>query len=176
MAGLGQIRREPTGSAGLGGGHPLAPPEDPRGSSVLRLLRFERRWLLRIFEAILPSGMASQVSRGAADVPLGRFLDDFVVHAPLLTVLGLRAALWLVLLAPFLVLRRPRSFLGLERAERVLLLERLRRNDNYVVRELAMFVKMVACLGFCGLAAVQEPLGIYPTDDTPPPWARKAPR
>jgi hypothetical protein len=163
--GLSQIRRE---TVGRGGDHPLAPPQDPTGSS-LRLLRFERRWLVRVFETILPSGAG--LSHGAADVPMGRFIDDFVRHAPLATLIGLRAALWLVMLAP-LVLRRGRTFLGLAEPDRVQLLERLRRSDRYVIRESAALLKLVACLGFCGLAAVQEPLGVYPTDDTPPVWAR----
>jgi hypothetical protein len=174
MAGLSQIRREPKAAAGRGGDQPLAPPRDPVGGSVLRLLRFERRWLVRVFETILPSGIAPQVTRGAADVPMGRFVDDFAAHAPLMALAGLRVGLWMVMLAPLFVLRRARLFLGLPTAERLLLLDRLRRSNHYLVREAALLLKTVACLGFCGLAAVQEPLGIFPTDETPPTWARKA--
>jgi hypothetical protein len=175
MVGLGQIRREPRVAAGPGGDQPLAPPHDPVGSSVLRMLRFERRWLLRVFETILPSGIAPQLPRGAAGVPMGRFVDDFAAHAPLLAMIGLRAGLWMVMLAPLFIVHRCRSFLALPLAERVLLLDRLRRSNRYLVREAALFIKTVACLGFCGLAAVQTPVGIFPTDPTPPTWARKAP-
>src|ERR1700757_3647747 len=129
MVGLSQIRRE----VRRGGDHPLAPPQDPAGGD-LRLLRFERRWLVRIFETILPSGAG--LDRGAADVPMGRFVDDFAAHAPLATLIGLRAALWLVMLAPLLWLRW-RPFLGLRDADRVQVLERLRRSDLYLVRESA---------------------------------------
>jgi hypothetical protein len=143
---------------------------------VLRLLRFERRWLVRVFETILPGGATGELRWGAADVPMGRFVDDFAVHAPLLTLLGLRAALWLVMLAPLLLARpRFRFFLALSAAERLRVLERLRRSDRYLVRESVSLLKLVGCLGFCGLAAVQEPLGIFPTDDSPPTWARKSP-
>jgi hypothetical protein len=175
MAGLSQIRREPARPSGRGGDHPLATPQDPAGSDLLRLLRFERRWLLRIFAAILPSGVDPAQPRGAVDVPMGRFIDDFVVHAPLVTLIGLRAALWLVMLAPLVVLGRARSFLGLGATEQVDVLDRLRRSDRYFVRESALLLKLVACLGFCGLAAVQEPIGIAPLDDLPPDWARRAP-
>jgi hypothetical protein len=139
------------------------------------MLRFERRWLLRVFETIFPSGVVPQLSRGAAGVPTGRFVDDFAAHAPLLALVGLRAGLWMLMLAPLFILRRCRSFLGLTGVERVLVLDRMRRSNRYLVREAAMLLKTVACLGFCGLAAVQEPLGIHPTDETPPIWARKAP-
>src|SRR4051794_3355972 len=110
MAGLSQIRREPARSSGRGGDHPLATPQDPAGSDLLRLLGFGRRWLLRLFTAILPSNVDPAQPRGAADVPLGRFIDDFVVHAPLMTLIGLRAALWMVMLAPVVLLRRWRTF------------------------------------------------------------------
>jgi hypothetical protein len=170
MAGLSQIRREP---AGRGGDQPLAPPGDPTGSSVLRMFRFERRWLLRIFETIFPGAIAPQLPKGAADMPLGRFIDDFAVHAPLQALAGLRVGIWMVMLAPVFILGRARSFLGLSAAEQVLLLDRMRRSRRYLVREALLFVKTVACLGFCGLATVQEPLGIHPTDETPPAWARR---
>src|SRR3954466_4991992 len=92
--GLAESAGEPARSSGRGGDHPLATRQDPAGSDLLRLLRVERRWLLRIFTAILPSNVDPAQPRGAADVPLGRFIDDFVVHAPLMTLIGLRAALW----------------------------------------------------------------------------------
>lgn len=142
---------------------------EPRGSSLLRLLRFERRWVVAIFETVLPAGERA-LPLGAADAPLGRFLDDFLARAPLMAVLGLRASLWLLMLAPLFVLRRPRTLLGLSRPDRLAVLERLRRSDVYLVRESALLFKIVGCLGFCGLAPVQQRLGIFPTDSTLPPW------
>jgi hypothetical protein len=148
----------------------LPGPAGPRGSSVLRLLRFERRWLVAVFETVLPAGEAA-LPLGAADAPLGRFVDDFLARAPLTAVLGLRGALWLIMLAPLVMLGRPRTFLGLPPADRIALLERLRRSDHYLVRESAVLFKIVGGLGFCGLAAVQQHLGIHPTDPDLPPWA-----
>jgi hypothetical protein len=147
----------------------LPGPADPRGSSLLRLLNVERRWLVAIFETVLPTGEGLPL--GAAQAPLGRFVDDFLARAPLTAVLGLRGALWLVMLAPLVLLRRPRTFLGLPPAERTVLLERLRRSDWYLVRESAVLFKIVGCLGFCGLGPVQRQLGIHPTDPDLPPWA-----
>jgi hypothetical protein len=142
----------------------------PRGSSPLRLFRFERRWLVAIFETVLPSGEPA-LPLGAVDAPLGRFVDDFLARAPLPAVLGLRASLWLVMLAPVVLRRRPGTLLGLPPSERLGVLERLRRSDHYLVREAALLFKIVGCLGFCGLAPVQQRLGIHPTDRTLPPWA-----
>jgi hypothetical protein len=148
----------------------LPGPAGPQRSSLLRLFRFERRWLLAVIETVLPAGEAG-LPWGAAHAPLGRFVDDFLARAPLPAVLGLRAGLWLVILAPPFVLGRPHSFLGLPPQQRLALLDRLRRSDRYLVRESALFFKIVGCLGFCGLAPVQRQLGIHPTDGTLPPWA-----
>jgi hypothetical protein len=151
----------------------LAEPADPQGSSPLRMFRFERRWLLRIFEAVLPSGADPRLRLGAADVPLGAFVDDLLARAPLLSVVGLRAGVWLVMLAPLFVLGRARSFLGLSPDQRTELLDRLRGNRAYMVREIPNLMKITALLGFGGLAAVQESVGMPPLDRTPPWWARR---
>jgi hypothetical protein len=153
-------------------GSGFAPPADPAGSSPLRLFRFERRALARVFEAILPSGAHPRMPLGARDLPVGRFVDDLLASASLLTVFGLRAALWLLLAAPLLRLP-PRSFRGLPAGERVALLDRLRRSDRYLVRQAVTLLKLMACLAVCGLHPVQRRLGIHPTDATPPPWARR---
>jgi hypothetical protein len=128
---------------------------------------------VRVFEAVLPSH-TDGLAIGAADVPMGRFVDDFVARAPLPAVLGLRAGLWLVMLAPPFLLGRARSFLGLAPEDRGRLLERLRRSELYLVRESATLFKVVGCLGFCGLAQVQSQVGIQPVDRTPPAWAGEA--
>ena len=152
----------------------LAAPSDPAGSSALRLFRFERRWLVRIFETLLPSGVDPRLPIGAADVPMGSFIDDLLRHAPLLAVMGLRAGLWMLMLAPPVAIGRWRSFLGLETGVRLAVLERMRRSRHYLVREVALLFKIIGCLGFCGLPAVQRSLGIFPTDETPPSWAARS--
>src|SRR5690348_2384083 len=114
----------PAGAPELGG------PAEPREGS-LRLLRFERRWLVRIFETVLPE---DQLLGGAARAPMGRFVDDLARRAPSMALLGLRLSLWLLMLAP-LARGHFRTFLGLSPDERLLLLDRLRRSDRYLVRE-----------------------------------------
>jgi hypothetical protein len=152
---------------------PLAAPSDPAGSSLLRMTRFERRWLLRVFEALLPRGADPRIPFGAADVPMGRFVDDLLAESPLEFIAGLRLCLWMLMLAPLVVLRRPRSFLGVGPIEQAAVLERLRTSDVYVVREAPMLLKTIACLGFCGVPAIQGSIGIHPIDTSPPSWAAK---
>jgi hypothetical protein len=152
----------------------LAPAAPPAGRHPLRLFRFERRWLMVVFETMLPSGAHPGMPLGGRDVPLGRFVDDLAASLPLTALLGVRAGLWLVMAAPLLLGRTRRPFTRLRLDEREELLDRLRRSDSYLVREAVTFLKLLACLGFCGLGPVQRRLGIHPTDATPPPWARRA--
>jgi hypothetical protein len=137
------------------------------------LLAYERRCLAAIFESALPSGACESMPLGAADVALDRFVEDLFRHAPGHFRLGLRACLWLVTFAPTFVLGRFATFVGLSREDRVRLLEALGRSSMYVVREMPLLFKTVACLGFCGLPEVQAGLGISPVDSSPPEWARR---
>jgi hypothetical protein len=147
-------------------------PVRPARGSALRMFRFERRWLVALFEALLPSGVDPRFPDGADRVPTGRYVDDFVTHAPLETVFALRAGLWVAMLAPPFLLRRFRTFMGLAPGEKVALLEALLRSRIYLVRETALLFKIFACLGPCGLPAVQARIGIHPIDGQPPEWAR----
>jgi hypothetical protein len=104
---------------------------------------------------------------------MGRFVDDLLASASLEFVAGLRLCLWMVMLAPLVVLRRLRTFLSLDLADRTKVLDRLRRSDVYLVREAPILLKTIACLGFCGLSPVQKALGIHPVDASPPSWATK---
>jgi hypothetical protein len=154
----------------------MAPASDPVGSSLLRMLRFERRWLVRVFEVLLPGGADPRIPVGAADVPMGRFVDDLLAASSLEFVAGLRICLWMLMLAPLVVLRRLRTFLGVGPSEQAIVLERLRSSDVYLFREVPMLLKTIACLGFCGLPEVQGAIGLFPIDRTPPSWAQRGGR
>ena len=139
------------------------------------MFNFERRWLVAVFAVVIPSGADPRMPFGAAQAPMGRFVDDLLEHAPLQFVLGLRACLWMLMLAPLFMLRRFRTFLGVEPSTQLALLERFRISSIYLVRETPLLFKTVGCLGFCGLPSVQRQLGIRPTDKTAPGWARGLP-
>ena len=132
----------------------------------------ERRWFAVVFDTILPDGVVPGLP-GASRVPLDRFLADFGSVAPARMLWGVRAALWFVVwLAPLLVLGRFRSFLGLGAEDRLRLLHELKKSDRYLVRELPVLLKSIACLGYCGHPAVLRGIGVAPTDT--PEWAREA--
>lgn len=138
----------------------------------MTLSSFEKRWLLVIFETLVPSGANERFPVGARDAPMARFVDDLIAHAPAHFCLGLRACIWVLTLSPIFVLGKLGTFGSLESAERLALLRRFSASPNYVIREMPLLFKTVACLGFCGLPDVQSRLGIHPVDATPPDWAR----
>lgn len=154
----------------------VAPPRGPTGGSALRLFNFERRWLVAIFAVLIPAGADPRFKYGAEQAPMGRFIDDLLTHAPLEFVTGLRATLWMVMLAPLFTIKRFKTFLGVDHEAQLRVVERLRTSDVYLVRETPLLFKTIGCLGFCGLPPVQKELGIHPTDDEPPEWAREAER
>jgi hypothetical protein len=138
----------------------------------MTLSSFEKRWLLVVFETVVPSGASERMPIGARDAPMDRFIDDLLAHAPLHFCLGLRACLWILALSPVFVLGRFGTFASLDDGERLALLRRFAASPNYVLREMPLLFKTVACLGFCGLPDVQSRLGIRPVDATAPEWAR----
>lgn len=138
----------------------------------MTLKDFERRWLLAIFDAVVPSGADERFPEGAKDAPMGRFVDDLLAHAPDHFCLGLRACTWVLTLSPLFVLGRFATFGSLEPSERLELLRRFSTSSTYVVREMPLLFKTVACLGFCGLPDIQKRVGIEPVDAIPPEWAR----
>jgi hypothetical protein len=133
---------------------------------------FERRWLLAVLAAILPSGSHARLHLGARDVPLARFVADLLARAPVSAVLALRASLWVATLAP-LVRGRLRTFGALPPAEQVETLRALERSRLHLLREVPVLLKTLACLGFCGLPEVQRQAGIEPVAAAPPRWARE---
>lgn len=136
------------------------------------MLAFERRWLLRVFEAILPSGADDRLTLGAKDVPMDRFVDDLLVRAPGQVRLGLRLSLWVLVLSPLFVIGRFATFVGLEPADQLRVLDKIGQSDRYLIRELPLLFKTIACMGFCGMPQVHEAVGIEPRDTRPPIWAR----
>ena len=138
------------------------------------MFRFERRWALQIFDTILPSGADPRLPMGARDFPLDRFLVDLQQHASRRFLLGLRIAIWLVVWAPILFIRRLRRFPGLATDDRLKVLQKMAGSRVYFVRELVTLLKMVACLAFCGMPVIQSQVGFDRVHANPPDWSQES--
>lgn len=136
------------------------------------LTRVEQRWFVAMVEAILPSRASEAMPFGAQDVPLGAFLHDFLRCAPFKIVLGLRATLLLIFLAPLFQSGLRRTFMGLDGSARQAAILRMRKSDVYVLRELPVLLKTIGCMAVLGVPQAQQTLGLASVDATPPDWAR----
>lgn len=126
----------------------------------MKLLSFERRWLLTILAAMYPSGADERLPVGAADVPVRSFLDDLWRHAPTETLLGVRLATWVIAWSPLFTIGRPTTFARLKDVDRVRVLERLAGSRVYAIRELAEMLKMMGAFPYAGHDAVQRAVGL----------------
>jgi hypothetical protein len=136
----------------------------------MKLLPFERRWLLAIVDTILPPGDRTGAPPPPADLPMHRFADAFFRRTPAEAALGLRAAVWAVSLAPLAWRLKLRSFERLSRDEREELLLAFQGSGIYLVREIPTLLKMISCMGWAGFPEVQEGLGMPTHDLRAAPW------
>jgi len=135
----------------------------------MKFFSFERRWLRAVLDSILPSCAHPTLDLAARAVPLDRFVDDLLLRAPTLAVLGVRASLWVITLSP-LARGRLRLFRSLAPYEQIALLEALARSRIHLLREVPVLLKTLACLGYCGVPEVQRRVGIELVASTPPRW------
>jgi hypothetical protein len=119
------------------------------------LTGFERAWAFAALGAIYPSHANARLSVGVCDLPLREYLRDLFASVPLTAAIGLRAAIWIVALAPPFVLGRMVTVMGLDAGERQSLVERLLSSPRYGVRQLLVALKAVGGLFFGGAAAVK---------------------
>lgn len=136
----------------------------------MRLLPFERRWLLSLLDAVLPRRASPTLPKGASDFPLDGFVQDLTRTAPASFGLGLRVAIWFVTWSPAFLLGRFTIAPKLSLYERIALLDRLAAHEIYLVSEVPNILKLVAALGYCGFPEIQSALHVSPSDTQPADW------
>ena len=118
----------------------------------------EQRWGAIIARTFVPLGSLA----GSTDaLDAGPLLAEDDRHGPWHASLLLRAAIWLVWLAPLWTFRSPRSFGGLGEEDRALLLESLLHHRSYPVRQSLNYLKLVSCSVTLGSLRVLEHLQAY---------------
>lgn len=115
----------------------------------MKLTRMEMTWAVASMGAIFPGSSAD----GFADIQamdLRGFLAQLLVVVPFQAAVGVRAAVWLVALAPLFVLGRLRTIAGLAPADRERVVLALVANRAYVVRSLVLILKTMGALLYAG--------------------------
>ena len=120
----------------------------------MKLTRFEHRWAETAMGAIFP-GSAESGLRDIRAMDVRAFLRQLMRSVPFQAALGLRAAVWLVALAPLFVLGRFTTIVGLAVADRERVVATLAVNKSYVVRSLVFILKSMGALLYAGDAGVR---------------------
>ena len=120
----------------------------------MNLTKLETTWAEAAMGAIFPGSRDA----GLADIrgmDLRGFLSQVMSTVPFQAALGLRLAIWIVALAPLLVLGRFTTVVGLDRAAREDLIARLLANRSYALRSLVLILKTIGALLYAGDDAVR---------------------
>ncbi len=120
--------------------------------------RCERKWIISVIHAIYPSGTPT-FPLGAKEFPMDRFVEDFFKRTSLQARWGLRFALFLFQILPFLFIGRWRLFHHLNPEDQQRYLECWYYHRFHMIREVTILFKLIASLGFCGLPEVQDKIG-----------------
>ena len=128
--------------------------------------RTELRWARAAFETIFPENATARLPMGIARLDVEGFLSDVRARSPLDAALGLRIAIWIVALAPIVVLRRFATIASLSRPERERVMRALLASPVYGVRQLVLLLKAIGALLYAGAAPVRT--SILSSSSTPP--------
>jgi hypothetical protein len=138
----------------------------------MKLTRFESRWAEAAIGAIFPGSR----EEGLADIcamDVAGFLARVMRCIPFQVALGLRAAVWLVALAPLLVLGRFATITGLTVSEREALVVRLVASESYAIRSLVLILKTMGALLYAGDDGVRRRMFRSPPPPSIVPLRRK---
>jgi hypothetical protein len=131
----------------------------------MKLTGIERVWARDVLDSMYPRDADPVLPTGIVDLDVDAYLDDLGRSWPRLTFLVFRFAIVCIALAPFVLLRRLRTFHQLSRSERLRVIERMYASNAYVVRQLVVLVKAAGGIFYGASMQVREVL----IDRMPPP-------
>ncbi len=115
----------------------------------MKLTRFENRWAQATLASMFP-GSREEGFAGIQGMDVRGFLTGVMRTLPFKAALGLRVAVWMVALAPLVVLRRAVTIAGLGEADRERVVATLSASGSYSVRSLTMILKTFGALLYAG--------------------------
>ncbi len=128
--------------------------------------RTELRWARAAFETIFPENASARLPMGIAQLDVEGFLSEVRARSPVDAALGLRIAIWIVALAPIVVLHRFATLASLARPERERVMRALLSSPVYAVRQLVLLLKAIGALLYAGAAPVRTSI-LSPARPTP---------
>ncbi len=111
----------------------------------MKLTRFENRWAEAAMQAIFPGSRDAGLA-GIRVMNVNGFVRDLMGHLPLRAAVGFRLAVWLVALAPLVVLGRLVTIAGLNPEDRERTVATLVSSHWYAIRSLVLVLKAMGAL------------------------------
>ncbi len=134
------------------------------------LFRAEERWLRSELVALIPP--EGEMPLSADDAGAVDIFADMIDHLPRLTGLSLHATVVFVEFAgPLFGLKKTGRFSNLSDDQKTECLKRLSISRLYLVRQMAMLLKMIACFAWGADPRVRRSLGY----DRPPRFVQRDP-
>ena len=115
----------------------------------MKLSRLENTWAQAALGAIFP-GSREDGFAGIGGMDVAGYLASVMDSLPLKPALGLRAAIWLVALAPLFVIGRVATLPGLDQGDRERVVATLFASPSYGLRSLVMLLKTFGALLYAG--------------------------
>jgi hypothetical protein len=122
---------------------------------IRQLTGIENAWAEAALTAIFP-GSSEDGLAGIGSMDVRGYLRDAMRRMPLKAAVGLRVAVWVVALAPLLVLGRLATIARLGAADRERVVARLVSSGSYAVRSLVLVLKTMGALLYAGDDAVRS--------------------
>ena len=107
----------------------------------------ERRWRDALCGAMIPHAEGGALP-GVDAIDAAEFWREYERAAPELLRLGFRASVWALTWAPPVLLGKPKTFARLAQPDRDRLLDKVARSRFYLVRQLPLTVKLLACFAY----------------------------
>lgn len=116
--------------------------------TIRSLTRVEEGWARAALGAMFPGGAHPRLPHGAEAVDTVARFNEICESVPARVAFGLRAALWMIALAPVVVLLRLRTIAGLDAPAREKVVCALLASRVYLVRQLTLLLKAFGALFF----------------------------
>lgn len=115
----------------------------------MKLTRFETAWVEAEMQAIFP-GSSDEGLTDIRAMDVRGFITQTMRYMPLQAAFGFRVAVWVVALAPLLLLGRLATIAGLALPDREKVIARLVASKSYAIRSLVLILKTLGALLYAG--------------------------
>lgn len=137
----------------------------------MKLSKTETAWFRAIQDALVPPGKSERFPASANEAGAEGVFAEMLAYLPGTTAAGLRASVvFIEALGPFLGLGRAGRFSRLGAGEQEDCLAGLSKSDIYLVRQMVMLQKTVACFAWGADKRVRDAAGMNEPPRFTGPW------